>query len=97
VAFAGLKGDGSWRVVVDGVESKPYDNVRPPVFSADSRQVAHLATRDDDFLLVVNGVELKPYEAFVGKPVVTFDGVTTLHALTARGRQMFRVEVEIKP
>ena len=49
--------DGQWFVVVDGVESKPYDRVSLPLLKDGGPHAAFEAVRDRQSLLVVDGHE----------------------------------------
>jgi len=59
-----------FRVVVDGVEGKQYNNIESPIFSPDSKRVAYAATSGNKQLVVVNGVEGKAYGDFSGGTAV---------------------------
>lgn len=54
IAYAARK-KGAWRVVVDGEESEPYDDVEAPVFVGESRAVAYVARRGEATFPVLDG------------------------------------------
>jgi hypothetical protein len=91
---------GKWLVVVDGVEGKEYDGIGgPPLFSPSSSRVAYWAWRGNKTFVVVDRVEGKKYDNFQkslprGSGLV-FDSAKSLHGLTLRNNEFFRVEVEI--
>jgi hypothetical protein len=94
VAYAARRGS-MWVVVVDGVEGKAYYGIATPVFSPDSRRVAYEARRGDKQLVVVDGAEGKEYQGFLKGSRLVFDRPRQLHTLAGRGREFFRVEMEI--
>jgi Tol biopolymer transport system component len=62
--------------VIDGVESKGYDNLTKsaPVFSPDSKRVAYIAVRGEKQFIVVDGVEGKEYDGILkGTPAFSPD------------------------
>ncbi len=101
-------------VVVDSVEYRAYDEyafgggtMNLPAFSPDSKHVAYLARREDEYFVVVDGVEGPPYPviSYRSAPLawnqanfsVTFDSPTRCHTLAVRDGQLLRVEIEIVP
>jgi hypothetical protein len=61
------KAKGVEVVVIDGVEGKPYDGVRGPLFSADGKHWAHPAKRKGKWVVVVDGQEAgKEYDEVDG-------------------------------
>ena len=82
---------------VDGVLGKPYDQIKAPVFSPDSKSVAYQALQDNGSLMVVENVELGPYTSCWGDTRLAFDSITTLHFLANRNDGLYRVEVTIQP
>jgi len=52
----------SWMVVLDGVESAPYDKIYKMEFSPDSQHFAFDAKKGDKEVIVLDGVESKPFD-----------------------------------
>jgi Tol biopolymer transport system component len=52
--------------VVDGVEERAYDELRPLRFSPDGRHYAYAARRDSQWLIVLDGQELGAYTMVLG-------------------------------
>jgi Tol biopolymer transport system component len=54
--------DKKYIVALDGVEGKPYDDVKTPFFSPDSKHLAYVARRERAQYVVLDGIEGKPFE-----------------------------------
>jgi Tol biopolymer transport system component len=61
VAFEGAR-DGSWFMVVDDKESKPYKAIGAPVFSPDGQRLGYKAKSGDREIAVIDGVDSKSYD-----------------------------------
>jgi dipeptidyl aminopeptidase/acylaminoacyl peptidase len=66
------------RVVVDGKEQKPYDQVAGLEFNHDGSRLAYAAKRDDRWYVVVDGRESPGYRR-VGVPHFNADGTRLAH------------------
>lgn len=68
-----------WSVVVDGKKEKKYNDVSPPIFSSDSKQIAYKARESNKWLMVRNGRESKrsdyigEMDHIVGNPIFSPD------------------------
>jgi hypothetical protein len=94
VAYEAKRGK-KWLVVVDGEESKEYDEIWRLRFSPDSKRVAYVAVRGGKMLVVVDREEGKECDRFWPGSEWVFDGPTVLHFPARRGDDILRVEVEI--
>jgi hypothetical protein len=56
-AFQAQRGDGSWRMVVDGAEGQPFLEVTEPLFSRDGAHLVYQAKDGDGWRLVVDGAQ----------------------------------------
>lgn len=65
------------------------------VVSPNSKRVAYMAERRGEWFVVVDGVEGKEYDTFIRGSKLVFDSPNLFHTLAFRGREIFRVEVEI--
>ncbi len=84
------------RVVVDGVEQRAYDEVSPPVFSADGKHFGYAARDAGQMLLVVDGVESEQrWDGVVADSRLAFDADGKLRALMVRGTECLRVEATL--
>ena len=55
--------EGSTQVyVIDGIEGKPYDQVKGFIFSPDSKRTAYVATKAKKERVVLDGAELREYD-----------------------------------
>jgi hypothetical protein len=61
VAFEGAR-DGSWFMVVDDKESRPYKAIGAPVFSPDGARFGYKARTGSKEIAVIDGVDSKPYD-----------------------------------
>lgn len=72
VAYRARRAD-KWYMVVDGVESGPYEQITDqynPVYGKDGAHIAYSARRGSQWLVVRDGVEGRPYDE------VLFNGLT---------------------
>jgi hypothetical protein len=92
VAFF-ASGDGKWRAVVDGVESKEYKAMvkMKPVFSPDSARLAYVAARDASKFVVLDGVEGKKYDNIGG---LTFSADSKRFAYAGQTGDTWRLIVD---
>jgi hypothetical protein len=65
-AFRTSNRAGQQRYVIDGVEERAYDELRPLRFSPDGRHYAYAARRDTRWLIVLDGQELGAYTMVFG-------------------------------
>jgi len=82
-----------YKVIIDGVEGKEYEEVSTPVFSPDGKHVAYAAMRSDKCLVVMDGVEGEEYDGiYTDEENITFspDG-RRLAYLARRDNKMFLV------
>ncbi|MCM8802981.1 MAG: hypothetical protein NC833_03995 [Candidatus Omnitrophica bacterium] len=63
--------------------------------SPDSKRFAYGAVRGGKQFVVLDGLEGKEYDGFLRGSRLVFDSPNKLHALAARGTEIFLVEVEI--
>jgi hypothetical protein len=85
-------------IVVDGVEGREYDGIGSATlrFSPDSKRLAYLAQRGDEWRIVVDEAESEAYDAFLPGVSHVFDSARSLHTVAYRNEEFFRVQVEIK-
>ena len=72
IASLGMPDADSFGVVVDGEEHYPYEEIINLVFSPDSRRIAYVASRGNNWLYVVDGEEHGQWDDsfnFLPKPV----------------------------
>jgi hypothetical protein len=84
--------------VVDGKEGKELEGLQQPtsLFSPDSRRLAYLARRGNQWRIVVDEAESEAYDAFIPHVAIVFDSALSLHTVAYRNEEFFRVQVEIK-
>ncbi|MGQ0444982.1 MAG: tetratricopeptide repeat protein [Beijerinckiaceae bacterium] len=88
LAYSGVR-DGTLLMVVDGKESRGYDDIGFHVFSPDSQRVAYGAQRDGKWFIVIDDQEGPAYD-YAGFPV--FSPNSRRVAYTAkRGERVFLV------
>jgi len=92
----GARSGEKWLVVVDGQEGKEYGRIGIPIFSPDGKRLAYTAQRGAKWLIVVDGAEGEECDGFVRGSKLVFDSPNTLHALTFRDNEFFRVEITIQ-
>jgi ATP-dependent RNA helicase DHX57 len=63
LAYPARRKDGSWVVVVDGKEGRPWDGIGELVFSPDGREVVYLARRERTWHVVRSGRSIATAEA----------------------------------
>jgi len=82
-------------VVVDGKAGEEFDHIGKAgeLFSPDSQRVAYWAKRGKRWHVVVDGVEGGGYDSFTGR--LEFASPKSIHALAIRGKELFRLEIEI--
>lgn len=80
-----------WTLIVDDVESEPYDGVSQtqPIFSPDSKRVAYVAERSGRKLAVIDGREGKDYDA-VGDITFSPDSQRVAY-MAAQGAERFMI------
>jgi hypothetical protein len=86
------------RFVVDGKESKLYENVRPGsvTFSPDSQHVAYWASPfSGEWYIVVDGSTTVKYTRVLENTLPVFDEIDSLHALAVRGDEIFLLQLKI--
>src|SRR5262249_9673476 len=86
---------GKWSIFVDGQQGREYDFIDQVTFSPDSKHVACVARHGDKEIVVVDGVEAERYDALPEGSRLVFDSPSLLHTLAARGKEFFRVVVEL--
>lgn len=65
--------DKKWFVVLDGIESGPYDEIGPPVFSPNSKHVAFEARKGDNWNIVVDNTISTSAPSYFDKPLFSAD------------------------
>jgi hypothetical protein len=94
----GARRDGKDRMVIDGREDPPFDDLGPPSFSPGGEHVAYAAKRDGKWRVLVDGADLGEYRLEMNGRIV-FEGASRFYAL-ARGRgkpPTMRLEAELQP
>lgn len=78
----GARSSDSWRMVVDGTEYGPYENVGPPVFSPDGQHIAYEAQKNGAWHMVVDHTHLSPASApFFEKPFFSADSTRIAYVI----------------
>jgi hypothetical protein len=72
----------AWRVITDGVEGPPYEDLEAPRFLGDSAATAHVARRGEATFLVLDGHQ-GPVEADASSLVVSPDGKRFMYTARA--------------
>lgn len=97
VSYLTTNSQGTWRLVVDGGESRLYDS--PPAALAFSRSGGHFAfvgRRLGEKFIVVDGVEGKAVTAkFLPASRLSFDGPNKLSTVLRADSKLIRLEIEI--
>lgn len=57
-----------WRIVLDGAEGAPYDNIDDLTFSPDGKRLAYVAKKGDQTFVVDGNKESNPYR-FIERPI----------------------------
>jgi hypothetical protein len=97
VVYAAKRGE-KWVAVLDGVEGREYDDILAGsvMVSPDGAHVAYLARREAKWLVAVDGAESAEYDRLINPGCLLFDSPTKLHALLARGSEIFLIDIEVK-
>jgi WD40 repeat protein len=87
--FAQHQDDFKWAAVVDGAESKAYDNIKEMAFSPNSKHLAFVAQAEHAHFVVVDGMEQKRHSdtTVTGVSNITFspDGQRLAYKVWTRG------------
>jgi len=97
IVYAAKNGE-NWLAVLDNAEGKEYKGFGANgfTFSPDGAHLAYLAQRDAKRLVVVDGAESAEYDGLVGPGCLMFDSPAKLHAMLARGGEIFLLDIEVK-
>lgn len=94
-AFAAVR-EGKWRVVVDGRESDPFDDVvaESLAFAPDGSRVAFVVIRDGNVTVYDGNIPGKPYSEIVGNALLFSPDGTRLAYVARAGDDRQRVVVD---
>jgi hypothetical protein len=79
--------------VTDGVEGKPYEDVRNVAFTPDGKHIIYCARRGSGWVVVVDSTESVPYDEIVSFPYGDELTPDSLTMLARRGTTDIRVAV----
>jgi hypothetical protein len=98
VAYGALRGE-KWLLIVDGAETGSFDFIGESTvrFTPAANAVACLAGFGNRMTVVVGGEVGNDYTLLPRGSRWVLDGPTRFHAIAVRGREFFRMNVEIVP
>jgi WD40 repeat protein len=96
VSAKSVKGYAQFHIGVNGVLGQPFSRVKPPVFSPDSQHIAHLAVRDNKWLVLVDGNEVNvSYDEIFEDSQIVFDSTSQLHFISQQGDEAKLVKITL--